>query len=49
MYVPLLQRVIARFKDQTAIVRKQALKLFKQILQILVVAYAIDVEKGERF
>lgn len=49
MYIPLLQRVIGRFKDQTAMVRKQALKLFRQILQIFVVAYSIDVDRGERF
>lgn len=30
-------------------VRKYALKLFKQILQIFVVAYNVDIDKGERF
>ena len=49
LYVRLFVCVIRRIKDQTTMVRKAAMHLFRQILQIFVVAYGIDIDSGERF
>lgn len=49
MYIQLLDSVIDRIKDQVALVRKWALKLFTQILMIFGIAFKIDRDRGERF
>ena len=42
MYMELFRRVVGRFKDQTVLVRKGALKLFQQLIIIFGMIFNVD-------
>ena len=49
LYLELLERVIGRFRDVSAMVRKQSLKLFSNMFIIFGLIYNVDEKKGEKF
>ena len=49
MYLGLFSAVIGRFKDQTMLVRKGALKLFQQMFIIFGLIFNVNHKEGERF
>lgn len=49
MYLGLFSAVIGRFKDQTMLVRKGALKLFQQMFIIFGLIFNVNHKDGERF
>ena len=48
-YQELLQRTVDRLRDQTTNVRKHALKLFAQIIQVYGLIFNADIKKGSQF
>ena len=49
MYMELFQNVIGRLKDTTVAVRRQALRLYQQMVCIYALIFDIDVTKGAKF
>ena len=49
MYLNLFSLVIGRFRDQTVLVRKGALKLFQQMFIIFGLIFNVNHKEGERF
>jgi hypothetical protein len=48
-YFNLLKCVIGRLHDQTTNVRKNALKLFAQMVVIYGLIFSVDLKRGRRF
>ena len=49
IYLDLFAKVIGRFKDQTIMVRKNALMLCQQLVHIFAIMFNVNTEQGERF
>ena len=48
-YFELLKAVIGRLRDQTTMVRKNALKLFAQLLVIYAMIFNVNIKEGQKF
>ena len=49
MYMELFTAVIGRLKDTTVNVRRQALRLYQQMVCIYALIFDVDVTKGAKF
>jgi len=49
LYMVLFKHVIGRFRDQTMLVRRYALRLYRQLMEIFGLIFNIDVKTGEKF
>ena len=48
-YLELFAHVVGRFQDVTVLVRKNALKLFDQLVQIFGIIFNVDRNRNETF
>ena len=49
LYLELFNNVVGRFQDATILVRKNAVKLFDQLVQIFGIIFNVDQKAGEKF
>ena len=49
IYLELFQATVGRFQDVTVLVRKNALKLFDQLIQIFAIIFNVERKQNEKF